>query len=72
MKGAPILPPRVRQDIQARTDKILREIGNPEPPLRLGDVREVLRLDRGYFTGDSDSLLQATVSKLKRGGLQIP
>lgn len=71
MKPAVILKPRVRQDIQARTDKVLRELGNPEPPLRLDDVRALLRLDRDYFTGDSDGLLQAMVSKLKRGGIQI-
>jgi hypothetical protein len=71
MKSAIVLQPRVRQDIQARTDKILRELGNPEPPLNLDDVRALLRLDRDYFTGDSDGLLQATVSRLKRGGLQI-
>jgi hypothetical protein len=71
MKSAVVLQPRVRQDIQTRTDKILRELGDPEPPLKLDDVRELLRLDRDYFTGDTDGLLQAVVSKLKRGGKQI-
>jgi hypothetical protein len=71
MKNALILQSRVRQDIQARTDKILRELGNPEPPLRLEDVRELLRLDRDYFTGDSDGLLQGMVSRLRRGGIQV-
>ncbi|MEI6196465.1 MAG: ImmA/IrrE family metallo-endopeptidase [Verrucomicrobiota bacterium] len=71
MKNAIVLQTRVRQDIQARTDKILRELGNPEPPLSLDDVRALLRLDRDYFTSDSDGLLQAMVSKLKRGGIQI-
>ena len=71
MKSAIVLQSRVRQDIQARTDKILRELGNPEPPLNLDEVRALLKLDRDYFTSDSDGLLQATVRKLKRGGLQI-
>ena len=71
MKNAVVLQRRVRQDIQTRTDKILCELGNPEPPLKLDDVRELLRLDRGYFTGDTDGLLQAVVSKLRRGGKQI-
>ncbi len=71
MKPAAILKPRVRQDIQARTDKLLRELGNPEPPLRLEDVRALLHLDRTYFTSESDGLLQSVVSKLKRGGRQI-
>jgi hypothetical protein len=71
MKPAAVLKPRVRQDIQARTDKLLRELGNPEPPLRLEDVRALLQLDRDYFTTETDSLLQTMVSKLKRGGKQI-
>lgn len=71
MKPAAILKPRVRQDIQARTDKLLRELGNPEPPLRLEDVRTLLQLDRHYFTSETDGLLQSVVSKLKRGGRQI-
>ena len=71
MKSALVLQLRVRQDIQERTDKILRELGNPDPPLNLDVVRELLRLDRDYFTSDSDGLLQAMVSKLKRGGIQI-
>jgi hypothetical protein len=71
MKPAAVLKPRVRQDIQARTDKLLRELGNPEPPLRLEDVRELLRLDCDFFTSQTDGLLQTMVSKLKRGGKQI-
>jgi hypothetical protein len=71
MKPAAVLKPRVRQDIQARTNKLLRELGNPEPPLRLEDVRTLLQLDRVYFTSETDGLLQATVSRLKRGGKQI-
>ena len=71
MKPAAILKQRVRQDIQARTDKVLRELGNPEPPLRLEDVRELLRLDCDYFTSETDGLFQSLVSKLKRGGIQI-
>jgi len=71
MNPAPLLRERVRRDIQSRTDKVLRELGSPEPPLRLEDVRELLRLDRDYFTSDADGLLQSFVSKLKRGGKQI-
>ena len=71
MKPAAVLKPRVRQDIQARTDKLLHELGNPEPPLRLEDGRALLQLDRDYFTSETDGLLQAMVSKLKRGGKQI-
>lgn len=71
MKPAAILKQRVRQDVQARTDQVLRELGNPEPPLGLEDVRELLRLDYGYFTSETDGLFQSLVSKIKRGGIQI-
>jgi hypothetical protein len=46
MKQTAILRERVRRDIQARTDKVLRELGHPAPPLRLEDVRDLLRLDQ--------------------------
>ena len=42
-----ILQPHIRKKIDARVDKILRDIGNPSPPLRLEEVRELLRLDLG-------------------------
>ena len=68
---APILKARVRADIQSKADRILRELGYPEPPLRLEDVCELLRLDRGFFTGESDGLLKTTFSRLKRAGKQL-
>lgn len=66
-----ILKARVRSDIQSKADRILRELGYPEPPLELEDVCELLRLDRGYFSGESDGLLKTTFSRLKRAGKQI-
>lgn len=36
-------------DIESQVNKVLRGLGNPEPPLNLDDVRELLRLDRGYL-----------------------
>ena len=66
-----ILRPRLRADIQSKAERILRELGNPEPPLQLGDVRELLELDRGYFTGESDGLLKTTFSRLRRAGKQL-
>ena len=71
MKQAAILRERLRRDIQARTDKVLRELGYPEPPLRLEDVRELLHLDRDYFSSSRDGLLHSVASKLKRGGIQL-
>ena len=50
-----ILQPAIRQKIDRRVDKILRDLGNPEPPLRLEDVRELLRLDLGYYQTEGAS-----------------
>ncbi|MFX6865351.1 hypothetical protein ABTH66_19170, partial [Acinetobacter baumannii] len=45
--------------------------GNPNPPVDLRLVRELLKLDRGYYTTTDDSLLRETVSRLKVAGLQV-
>lgn len=58
-------------DIESQVRKVLRGLGNPEPPLRLDDVRELLRLDRGYYSTSNDSFLRETVSRLAVAGAQI-
>ncbi len=68
---APILRQRVRKDIQSKAERILHELGSPEPPLQLENVRELLKLDRGFFTGESDGLLNTAFSRLKRAGKQL-
>jgi hypothetical protein len=66
-----ILKARIRQDIQAKVERVLRELGYPEPPLRLEDVRGLLRLECSYFAAESDGLLKETFSKLRRAGKQV-
>jgi len=46
-------------------------MGNPEPPLRLEDIRQLLRLDRAYYSSTSDGVLQETVHRLKLAGKQV-
>lgn len=58
-------------DIDEQVGKVLRGLGNPSPPLRLLDVRELLKLDRQYFTTDDDGFLREIVSRLKISGKQI-
>lgn len=62
---------RERGDIDAQVKKVLRGLGNPEPPIRLDDVRELLRLDRQYFSSADDSVLREFVSKVKIGAQQL-
>ena len=58
-------------DIENQVTKVLKGLGNPEPPLRLDDVRELLKLDRRYYSTTNDSFLRETISKLTVAGAQI-
>src|SRR5260370_36354572 len=62
---------REQQDIQKQVDKILNGLGNPEPPLDLRDVRELLKLDRQYYNSRDTSALQEFVSKVRIGAKQL-
>ncbi len=62
---------RTAADIDSQVAKVLRGLGNPEPPLELRLVRELLKLDRSFYNTTDDSLLRETVSRLKVAGRQI-
>jgi len=68
--GSP-LSPRTITDIDGQVAKLLRGLGAPAPPLDLDSVRELLRLDRGYYSTSNDSVLRETVSRLKVAGIQM-
>lgn len=70
MKNRPI-DPLAAQDIRDQVDKILRGLGNPEPPLDLVHVRELLKLDRQYYSTKETGSLREFVSKLKVGSKQL-
>lgn len=58
-------------DIDAQVHKILRDLGNPEPPLRLEQVRELLTLAKDYYSTSDDGVLKRWVHQLKLAGKQI-
>lgn len=63
---------RTRTDIDDQVAKVLKGLGNPEPPLDLRLVRELLKLDLDYYsTTANDGLLRETVSRLKVAGKQV-
>lgn len=62
---------RTAADIEGQVAKLLRGLGNPEPPLDLHTVRDFLRLDRAYYSATDDGPLRETVSRLKVAGLQV-
>lgn len=62
---------RTVADINGQVTKILRGLGNPEPPIDLRVVRDLLKLDCGYYSTTDDSLLRETFSRMKVAGLQV-
>ena len=52
-----VISKRASQDIDDVIDRILRDLGNPEPPLKLEDVRELLKLDLTYYSKTDLNLL---------------
>jgi hypothetical protein len=65
------LEERTARDIDAQVTKILRGLGNPTCPIELAAVRELLKLDRQYYSSTDDSLLREMVSKAMIAGKQI-
>ena len=65
------IDPLAAQDIGDQIDKVLRGLGNPEPPLNLVDVRELLKLDRQFYSTTNTSWLRESVSKIKVGAKQL-
>jgi hypothetical protein len=59
------------RDIGRQAAKVLRGLGNPEPPLRLDDVRALLELDRGYYSTTNDSFLREMISRMTIASKQV-
>ena len=62
---------RTTRDIDAVVAKILRGLGNPEPPLILDDVRALQKLDRQYYSSVDDGPLREFVSRAYIGAKQV-
>ncbi len=66
-----LLLPKTKIDIDGRVDRVLRGLGNPEPPLRLEDVRELLELDLGFYTADDPGIAREAVSRIRVATIQV-
>lgn len=62
---------RTARDIDAVVGKIIKGLGNPNPPLRLDDVRALQRLDRQYYSSVEDGPLREYISKAFIGAKQV-
>ncbi len=70
MKNA-FLRERTARDINDLVAKVLRDLGNPDPPLNLDSVRELLRLDRQYYSSTEAGALREVAHRLTVGGKQV-
>lgn len=59
------------QDIDQAIDRILRDLGNPEPPLDLKDARALLKLDLTYYSKTDLNLLDEMSHRVKLAGQSI-
>lgn len=66
-----ILSESTAASVDARVDKILKDLGSPEPPLCLADVRRLLKLDLGYYSTADTSWLKERIHQLKVAGKQV-
>ena len=67
----PQLQPKTITDLNTQAEKLLRGLGSPTPPLDLRLVRELLNLDRHYYSSTNDGLIAETISRLKVAGQQV-
>lgn len=65
------LDARTARDIDGVVAKILKGLGNPEPPLNLDDVRALQKLDRQYYSSVDDGPLREYISKAYIGAKQV-
>lgn len=66
-----LLLPKTAQDIDQRVERVLRGLGNPEPPLRLDEVRELLKLDLAFYTANDPTVAREVISRIRVATIQI-
>lgn len=66
-----LIPASSVSDIDERVDRLLRGLGNPDPPIQLEEVRDLLQLDRAFYTADDPGLVDLVVNRLRVAGEQI-
>lgn len=66
-----MLSAKTAGDIDKHVARVLRGLGDPEPPLRLEDVRELLKLDLQFYQAHDPGFAQEMVSRIKVGARQV-
>lgn len=71
MPSSHLPSPQTMAAIDEQVDRILKDLGHPQPPLRLEDVRELLRLDLKHYSTQNVTWLDEKVHHLRIAGKQI-
>ena len=66
-----VLSEKTAKDIDKRVERVLKGLGHPEPPLRLEDVRELLKLNRKFYTADDPGTVREVISRIRVAGIQV-
>ena len=66
-----ILSDKTAADINKRIERVLDGLGNPEPPVQLDDVLQLLRLDKQFYTATDTSATREKVSRIKVAAVQV-
>lgn len=59
------------RSIDQRIDRLLRDLGSPEPPLRIEHVLELLKLDISYYRADDVGIFADIAHRMKIAGKQL-
>jgi hypothetical protein len=62
---------REQRDIEKLVAKILRDLGNPDPPLNLQQVRELLSVDIKYYSSADVGLFKEFAHRIKIANKQL-
>jgi len=65
------LKDKTSREIDALIERIIKDIGNPEPPLSLEVIRDRLKLHKDYYSATEVGALQETTHCLIMAGKQI-
>ena len=67
----PILKESVAQKVEKHCERLHNDLGNPEPPICLDAIRELLRLDKTFYSLEDPSFLDQVFHTLSIAGKQV-
>jgi hypothetical protein len=66
-----LLSVQTAASVDSRVEKILKDLGNPKPPLDLENVRRLLKLDLQYYSTGNTNWLKEKIHQMKVAGKQV-